>query len=71
MWAVCEFHGSNSNGFGDIWWTDKPIYFSSIDIMLSYVGLRSPAHGLHIQALEGSGRWRQRKPQSTLSLFVF
>ena len=26
---MCEFHGSNSNGFGDIWWTDNPIYFSS------------------------------------------
>ena len=29
--SVCEFHGSNGNGFGDIWWTDNPIYFSSID----------------------------------------
>ena len=29
---MCEFHGSNGNGFGDIWWTDNPIYFSSIDI---------------------------------------
>ena len=28
---MCEFHGSNSNGFGDIWWTDNPIYFSSKD----------------------------------------
>ena len=28
---VCEFHGSNGNGFGDIWWTDNPIYFISID----------------------------------------
>ena len=26
-----EFHDSNGNGFGDIWWTDNPIYFSSID----------------------------------------
>ena len=25
------FYGSNGNGFGDIWWTDNPIYFSSID----------------------------------------
>ena len=32
MWTVCEFHGSNGNGFGDIWWTDNPIYFSSIDM---------------------------------------
>ena len=24
--------GSNGNGFVDIWWTDNPIYFSSIDI---------------------------------------
>ena len=28
---MCEFYGSNGNGFGDIWWTDNPIYFSSID----------------------------------------
>ena len=28
---MCEFHDSNGNGFGDIWWTDKLIYFSSID----------------------------------------
>ena len=20
-----------ANGFGDVWWTDNPIYFSSID----------------------------------------
>ena len=25
---MCEFHGSNGNGLGDIWWTDKLIYFS-------------------------------------------
>ena len=28
---MCEFHNSNSNGLGDIWWTDKCSYFSSID----------------------------------------
>ena len=28
---MCEFHGSNCNGLGDIWWTDKCIYFSSIE----------------------------------------
>ena len=28
---MCEFHECNCNGFGDIWWTDKCIYFSSID----------------------------------------
>ena len=28
---MCEFHGSNCNDLGDIWWTDKCIYFSSID----------------------------------------
>ena len=27
---MCEFHESTC-GFGDIWWTDNPIYFSSID----------------------------------------
>ena len=20
-WKLCEFHGSNDNGFGDNWWT--------------------------------------------------
>ena len=30
---MCEFHGSNGNGLGDIWWTDNPIYFSSIDAL--------------------------------------
>ena len=29
--TMCEFHKSICNGFGDIWWTDNPIYFSSID----------------------------------------
>ena len=28
---MCKFHGSNGNGFGDMWWTDKCTYFSSID----------------------------------------
>ena len=28
---MCEFHGSNGNGLGDIWWTDKFFYFSIID----------------------------------------
>ena len=31
-WTMCEFHESTCNGFGDIWWTDNPIYFSSIDV---------------------------------------
>ena len=29
--TMCEFHESTCNGFGAIWWTDNPIYFSSID----------------------------------------
>ena len=28
---MCEFHDCNCNGLGDIWWTDKCMYFSSID----------------------------------------
>ena len=28
---MCEFHVSNGNGLGDIWWTYKFIYFSIID----------------------------------------
>ena len=27
---MCEFQESNCNGFGDMWWTDKCTYFSSI-----------------------------------------
>ena len=30
--TMCEFHESTCNGFGDIWWRDNPIYFSSIDV---------------------------------------
>ena len=30
-WTMFEFHDSNGNGLGDIWWTDKFIYLSSID----------------------------------------
>ena len=29
---MCEFHVSNGNDLGDIWWTDKHIDFSSIDL---------------------------------------
>ena len=29
---MCEFHNSNGNDFGDILWTDKLFYFSSIDV---------------------------------------
>ena len=29
---MCEFHDSNCNGFGDMWWTDKCTYLSSIDV---------------------------------------
>ena len=34
MWTMCEFHDSNGNSLGDIWWTDKLICFSIIDIFL-------------------------------------
>ena len=28
---MCEFHDCNCNGLGDIRWTDKCMYFSSIE----------------------------------------
>ena len=28
---MCEFQESNCKGFGDMWWTDKCTYFSSIE----------------------------------------
>ena len=34
---MCEFHECNCNGLGDIWWTDKCMYFSSIDRLDSSV----------------------------------
>ena len=46
---MCEFHESTCNGFGDIWWTDNPIYFSSIDVIMI----------IHPLVLEGeSEKWR-------------
>ena len=36
---MCEFHESTCNGFGDIWWTGNPIYFSSIDVIHSMLGI--------------------------------
>ena len=38
---MCEFHDFNSNALGDIWWTDKFIYFSIIDRGLVGCGLSS------------------------------
>ena len=38
---MCEFHDSSGKGFGDIWWTDNPIYFSSIDDCALPLGLRT------------------------------
>ena len=35
MWTMCEFRDSNGNGLGDIWWTDKLIYFSIIDVKIA------------------------------------
>ena len=45
---MCEFHNSNSNGLGDIWWTDKCMYFSSIDYiwLILCVVLITLLHGL-------------------------
>ena len=34
---MCEFHGSNGNGFGDIWWTDKFFFFSNIDFSIIFL----------------------------------
>ena len=46
MWSMCEFHESTCNGFGDIWWTDNPIYFISIDNYVVGPMARPGAHGL-------------------------
>ncbi len=36
---------SNGNGFGDIWWTDNPIYFSSTDGMVIDTVYNCKYHG--------------------------
>ena len=41
---MCEFHDSNGNGLGDMWWTDKGIYFSIIDEVRQSVQL-TPVRG--------------------------
>ena len=52
MWAMCEFHESICNGFGDIWWTDNPIYFSSIDIVTAtWVHTTNNQHRLRFEVL--------------------
>ena len=48
---MCEFHGSNNNGLGDIWWTDKFIYFSIIDFSRVHVFYKN-AIGLFIMCVE-------------------
>ena len=44
---MCELHDANCNGFGDIWWTDKCMYFSSIDVLSAFTRpiLRMPING--------------------------
>ena len=34
---MCEFHDCNCNGLGHIWWTDKCMYFSSIDYVNGHI----------------------------------
>ena len=46
---MCEFHGSNGNGFGDIWWTHNLLYFSSIDDATYIVFLSLSSHTSHRQ----------------------
>ena len=38
---MCEFHDSTCNGLEDIWWTDNPIYFSSIDYAVEHLSTRA------------------------------
>ena len=48
---MCKFHESTCNGFGDIWWTDNPIYFSSIDINI--INRDMPISARHLQSNGG------------------
>ena len=48
---MCEFHESTCNGFGDIWWTDNPIYFSSIDDARYVRYLNVQTHDLFLECV--------------------
>ena len=49
---MCEFHESTCNGFGDIWWTDNPIYFSSIDVVYNlFLYECKPVYALEMNCL--------------------
>ncbi len=49
-WMMWEIHESTCNGLGDIWWTDNPIYFSSIDSNATvYIALYEPLLTEHTQ----------------------
>ena len=66
---MCEFHESTCNGFGDIWWTDNPIYFSSIDditgcVLLSPCGVRMLCFPGSVSARMGGG------PDQAVSMFI-
>ena len=52
---MCEFHESTCNGFGDIWWTDNPIYFSSIDTFYRYRGNTLTMCEFHESTCNGFG----------------
>ena len=49
--TMCKFHESACNGFGDIWWTDNPIYYSSIDINI--INRDMPISARHLQSNGG------------------
>ena len=57
---VCEFHDSNCNGFGDMWWTDKCIDFSSIDVDMPILSLIS--RHISNQALNRGPLWWEQLP---------
>ncbi len=48
-WTMCEFHESTCNGFGDIWWTDNPIYFINVRSPNSVIFVRFmfPTKSMH------------------------
>ena len=61
---MCEFHNSKSNGLGDIWWTDKCSYFSSIDIPSNNVKKYASNTVVLVRRSMGvalyRGRWHQQ-----------
>ena len=59
---MCEFHDSNGNGFRDMWWTDKCIYFSSRPYRL-YLSVECVYEDVMYESLTGNEFYQVGHPE--------